>query len=211
MSPGSRPVHPICLQFFRGNFHFVSSRHLASCFGSLLVPFPAKSIAPGHRDPWEGQQGLAQATGETCAGLVLTPLSRASLQIFTFMSQKTPRKILKNPKLLQNILFQAAAGISEVPSEAGRAAALTVDYPFPLNFSLHFLSPPSWEEQLRLWSLCCSWSAPGKGRKWVTLEMCPFLSVPERGREDPLLFILTAEAGEAEGAASIPIPCSSCH
>lgn len=137
---------------FRGNFHFVSSRHLASCFG-FACPIPCKirrSRTPGSLG---ALQGLAQATRETFPALVLTPLSRASLQIFTFMTTKNTLEIQNTPpKPLQNILFQAAAGISAVPGEAGRAAALTVDYPFPLNFSLHFLSPPSWEEQLRLWS-----------------------------------------------------------
>lgn len=115
---------------------------------------------------------MAQATRETFAGLVLAPLSGASLQIFTFMTLNTLEIQPPHPKPLQNILLQAAAGIFELPSEAGRAAALTVDYPFPLNFSLHFLYPPSWEEQLRLWSLCCSWSTAGNCRKSVTLEIC---------------------------------------
>lgn len=89
-----------------------------------------------------------------------------------FYDTKHPENSTPHPKPLQNILLQAAAGIFELPSEAGRAAALTVDYPFPLNFSLHFLYPPSWEEQLRLWSLCCSWSTAGNCRKSVTLEIC---------------------------------------
>lgn len=199
---------------FRGNFHFVPSRRLASCFG-FAHPVPCK--IPRSRTPRSlgGQQGLAQATRETSAGLVLTPVTGASLQIFTFMTWKTPWKFKKKKKstpktLAKHFVPSCCWNLLRSQARRGRAAALAVDYPFPLNFSLHFLSPPSWEEQLRLWSLCCSWSTAGKCRKSVTLEICllPERDSPgrERFRGSSALYPDKWGCGEGRSCLWIPIP-----
>lgn len=126
---------------FRGNFHFFSSRHLASCFG-FACPIPCKIHLFRTPGSLGAQRGLAQATRETSAGLLLTPLSRASLQIFTFMTLKTPRKFQTPPPPSRCKTFCSKLLLESLKSPARQAEQLLSLWIIPFLSTSAFISSP---------------------------------------------------------------------